>query len=225
MSEKEEFEKFILYGVEREIYFKKCIKNEMLLILPFCYFFVIEIISERRDYVFLTLCLLPALFHLISAVKLKKEDRIVGIYYILYNGIVAGCFSFLFGLIGFEILIHLFSGKEQIIMLCIASAGYIFVIILLSYILRQLIKKRKYSMQKGGTETVFLCVLSGACGGIVAKIFLKDADNGTAIGIVCMLSFFLSYLSLIGIVNILKYQYIVRHSKILNVTDSIISNK
>lgn len=204
MSEKEEFEKFILYGVEREICFKKCIKNEMLLILPFCYFFVIEIISERRDYVFLTLCLLPALFHLITAIKLKKEDRIVGIYYILYNGIVAGCFSFLFGLIGFEILIHLFSGKEQIIMLCIASAGYIFVIILLSYILRQLIKKRRYSMQKGGTGTVFLCVLSGACGGIAAKTFLKDADNGTAIGIVCMLSFFLSYLSLIGIVNILK---------------------
>ena len=80
-------------------------------------------------------------------------------------------------------------------------------------------------MQKGGTGTVFLCVLSGACGGIAAKTFLKDADNGTAIGIVCMLSFFLSYLSLIGIVNILKYQYIMRHSEILNVADSIISNK
>lgn len=210
MSEKEEFERFVLYGVEREIYFKKCIKNEMLLILPFCYFFVIEIVSKMRDYVFLTLCLLPAILHLISAIKLKKEDRIVGIYYILYNGIVAGCFSFLFGLIGFEILIHLFSGKEQIIMFCIASAGYIFVIILLSYILRQLIKNRKYSLQKGGTGTVFLCVLSGSFGGIAAQTFLKDADNGTVIGIVCMLSFF----SVISVADrYCKYTQISIHSE------------
>lgn len=101
-------------------------------------------------------------------------------------------------------------------MICIAGTGYIFVGILLGYTVKQLIRKKKYSLQKGGAGAVSGCALSGILGWSVARIFLKGADNGTAMGILCMFLFFLSYLSLIGIVNIFKYQYIAKHPEILD---------
>lgn len=221
MSDKEEFEKFILYGIEGEILFKKCIENEIVLVLFFLLAYAVEIISERRNYVFLAVCVLPAIFYLISVITLGKGKRIAGIQYILQNGILVGGFSLLFGAIGFEILLCLFGGKERIIMICIAGIGYIFAIVLWGITIKQLIKKKKYSQQKGGTGTVSLWALGGSIIGVtVGRSFLKNVDNGTAMGIICMLFFFVSYLSLIGIVNIFKYQYIVKHPEMFEAAKS-----
>lgn len=215
MSDKEEFQKFILYGIEKETPFKECIKFEVIFLFLFMLAFVIETVSERQNYVFLTLFLLPALFYLISAIILKQGKTIRGVHNILYTGITAGCLSFLFGLPGLEMLLYLFDGKERIIMICIAGAGYVFMSILCVYIIRRSIKKRKYSLKKGGAVSVSIsCVLLGQT---VAKTFFKHVDDKTAMEIVCMLAFIISYLSFIGLVNIFKYQYITKHPEILDV--------
>lgn len=217
MSDKEEFQKFILYGIEKETLFKECIKFEAIILFLFMLAFVGETASERPNYVFLTLCLLPALFYFISAIKLKQGKAIRGVHNILYNGITAGCLSFLFGLAGLEMLLHLFEGKERIIMICIAGAGYVSVIILCIYIVKRSIKKKKYSLKKGGAVTVSVCASFALLGRTVAKTFFKHVDDKTAMGIACMIMFFISYLSFIGLVNIFKYQYIMKHPEILDV--------
>lgn len=217
MSDKEEFQKFILYGIEKETPFKECIKFEVIFLFLFMLAFVIETVSERQNYVFLALCLLPALFYFISAIILKQGKAIRGVHNILYNGITAGCLSFLFGLAGLEILLYLFDGKERIIMICIAGAGYVFMSILCVYIIRRSIKKKKYSLRKGGAVSVSICASCALLGRNVAKTFFKHVDNKTAMEIVCMIAFLLSYLSFIGLVNIFKYQYIKKHPEILDV--------
>lgn len=223
MSDKEEFEKFILYGIEKEILLWECIENEILLLIFSVFFVIIDIVLDRRDYVFRLLFLLPALFYFISVIKLIKGKRIEGVNYILHNGIFAGCLSFLFGLIGFIMLFSLFDGKERIIMSCIAGTGYILASILIGYIINRSIRKKKYRRKTGG---IAISSTSGALLGIsFAKTFLKDMDNETATGIVCILSFFLSYLTLIGIGSIFKYQYIVSHPEILDAVNPAIKGR
>ena len=223
MSDKEEFEKYILYGIEKEIYLWECIENEILLLIFFAFFLIIDIVLERRDYVLRILFILPALFYFISVLKLKKGKRIGGANYILHDGILSGCLSFLFGLIGFIMLFSVFEGKERIIMSCIAGAGYILAGILIGYFINRSIRKKKYSRKTGG---IAISSTSGALFGIsFAKTFLKGMDNKTATGIVCILLFFLSYLTLIGIGSIFKYQYIISHPEILDTVNPAIKGR
>ena len=224
MSDQEEFKKFILYDIDEEIHMKKCVENGILLLIFFALFLVIDIVLERRDSVFLILCSFPAFFYFISVVKLKKGNRIGGVHYILHNGILAGCLSFLFGLIGFKILFIFFDGKERIILSCIAGTVYILTGILIGYIIKRSIGKKKYS-QKKGKGTGIASYVGALCGITFAKTFLKRIDNRTAMGILCMLLFFLSYLTLMGICNIFKYQYIVTHPEILNVVNPAIKGR
>lgn len=224
MSDKEEFEKYILYGIEKGIHLRECIENEILLLIFLAFFLIIDIVLERRDYVLWILFLLPALFYFISVLKLKKGKRIGGANYILHNGILSGCLSFLFGLIGFMMLFSVFEGKERIIMSCIAGTGYILAGILIGYFINRAIRKKQYSRKKGGR--IAISSTSGALFGIsFAKTFLKDMDNETATGIVCILLFFLSYLTLIGIGSIFKYQYIVSHPEILDAVNPAIKGR
>lgn len=219
MSDKEEFQKFILYGIEKETPFIECIKVEVIFLFLFMLAFVYETASERQNYVFLTLCLLPALFYFISAIILKQGKAIRGVNNILYGGITAGCLSFLFGLAGLEMLLYLFDGKERIIMICIAIAGYVSTSILFVYIIRRSIKKKEYSLKKGGAVSVSICASCALLGRAVAKAFFNhaDVDNNTAMGIACILAFLISYLSFGGLVNIFKYQYIKKHPEILDI--------
>lgn len=204
--EKEEFEKFILHGLDDKISFQKCMENEILILL----FSLPLIVWERNHFVFLPLCILPALVYLVCVINLKKGKMIEGVTYILHNGIMTGCFTFLFALSGIKILLYLFSGADRMILLFISSAGYIFTTLLIVYM-------AKRSMQKDKVFSIapIPITLSGAFGIGMARIFLQDINDKTLLKVICIICFFLSYLTLIGVFNIFKYLYIKRHPEIL----------
>ncbi len=205
----ENFEKFILQGIEERISFRKCIENEMLIVL----FSLPLIVIERRNYIFLLLCLLPAILHLIFIIKVGKGRAIEGVQYILYNGVFSGSVSLLFGLIGIDILIYLFSGKERTIMICVVCAGYVLMAILYTYIIKRLINMKEYNNLKNTNRRISF-ILCGVLGGVVARTFLNDISNQKALELLCILCFFLSFLTLIGIFNIHKFRYLVKHQEI-----------
>lgn len=206
----ENFEKFILQGIEERISFRKCIENEMLIIL----FSLPLIVIERRNYIFLLLCLLPAILYLIFVIKVGKGKAIEGVQYILHNGVFSGSISLVFGLIGIDILIHLFSGKERNIIICVVSTGYVLMAILYGYIIKKLISMKEYNSLKNTNRRISF-ILCGIFGGVVARTFLNDISNQKAMELLCILCFFLSFLTLIGIFNIYKFRYLVKHQEIL----------
>lgn len=225
LSDQEEFEKYILFGIGEGISFKECFENEVIFSLFFVMHLFIDVVLERQNHVFLTLYFLPLPFYFISVLIMKKGKRIEGALCTLHNGIMGGCFSYLFGLIGFEMLIHLFDGKERSIIICMAGAGYILGSILWGYITNRQIKKKKYSQKKVGIGSASLYSSCALLGMSFARTFLKDLDNGTVRRIVCVLCFFISYLLLISIGNILKYMYIVKHPEILNKVKPVVKKK
>lgn len=206
----ENYEKFILQGIEERISVRKCIENEILIIL----FSLPLIVIERHNYIFLLLCLLPAILYLVFVIKLGKGKAIEGAQYILHNGIFSVSISLLFGLIGIDILIHLFGGKERNIIICVVSVGYVLMAILYSYMIKKLINRKEYNSLKkaNGRISVILC---GVFGGAVARTFLNDISNQKAMELLCILCFFLSYLMLIGIFNIYKFRYLMKHQEVL----------
>ena len=209
----------IWWGIDGELPLGKCIQNVILFLFFALLAIIVELISDRRNYVFMALCFLPALVSLGSVVKLREGKAIRGLSYILFNGITAGCFAFLFGLMGLEILLFLFQGKERIILLCIAGTGYIFVMVLLGYTVRKLAREKEYNSRTGqaGTVSAALCTLSGMTGVMVGRSFLKEIDQKAALGIVCFICFFVSNLALIGVGNLFKYLYIKKHPEIMDV--------
>lgn len=208
----------IWWGIDGELSLGKCIQNVILFLFFALLAIAVETISDRRNFAFMVLCVLPALVSLGSVIKLREGKTIRGLSYILYNGITAGCFAFLFGLMGLEILFFLFQGKEKIILLCIAGTGYIFVMIFLGYTARMLAREKEYSSRTGpaGTVSAVLCTLSGLTGVMVGRSFLKEIDQKAALGIVCFICFFVSNLALIGVGNLFKYQYMKKHPEIID---------
>lgn len=212
MPEKENYEAYMLYGIKENISFKKCIENEILIIL----LSLPSIIIGVKDNILGLLGILPIVFYFIFILKLKKGQVIEGIKYILHNGVFALCLSFVFGLAGMEILLYLFKGKERIIAISLIGIGYILVILLYSYIIRKLIEKKNYSNVKKakGSSLLALC---GVLGITVARVFLNDMDTRTAMQLLCILCFFMSYLVLLGIFNIVKFQYLTKHKEMLDI--------
>lgn len=49
----------------------------------------------------------------------------------------------------------------------------------------------------------------------MARTFLNDISNQKAMELLCILCFFLSYLMLIGIFNIYKFRYLMKHQEVL----------
>lgn len=208
MSEKENFEKYMLYGTDGSISLKKCIENEILIIL----FSLPLILIERSNPAFLILCICPAVSYLLFIIKFKKRKEIEGVQYILHNGIFSGCISFIFALAGIKLLFYLFNGKKRAIIICVVSGGYVLAGILYTYIIKRLIKVEYDSLKKvNGSISVILC---GILGGAIGRTFLSGVGNKRAMEILCILCFFLSYLTLIGIFNIFKFQYLVKHKEI-----------
>ena len=62
-----------------------------------------------------------------------------------------------------------------------------------------------------------LCALCGVLGMSVAKTFLQvqDIDNQQALETVCIICFFISYVCILGIFNLYKYRYLMKHKEIL----------
>lgn len=210
MKEKENFKEYMLYGIKEKIAFKECVKNEILIIL----FSLPSIIIGVVDNVFGLLGILPIIFYLMFIYKLKKGQTIEGIRYILHNGVLSICFSFLFGLAGIEILLYLFEEKARVIVISAIVIGYILIILLYIYIIRKSIEKKNCSNTKKTKGGLFF-TLCGIFGITVARVFLSDIDTRKAMELLCILCFFLSYLTLIGIFNIFKFQYLVKHKEML----------
>lgn len=201
MSEKEQF--------QGKITVKQCIENVFLIL----FFSLPLIIFERNNIVLLILCILPALIYLISILSLKNGKEIEEPQCKLHMGIFSGCLSFLFALNGLAILFHLFSGKEKFWVICFVCASYIPVIMLWRTILRYNMKEKKHSSVKK-TIGISFFTLCGIAGMLFARTFLKNIDNKTGWVIICVCCFLLSYLSIGGIFNILKYHYIKNHQDV-----------
>jgi len=205
----ESFEKYMLYGIGEKISIKKCIENEILIIL----FSLPSVIIGVRDHILGLLVILPIVFYLIFIFKSQKGQAIEGVRYILHNGVFSGCFSFIFALTGIEILLYLFEGEKRNIIIGIIIAGYIFVILLYRYIIKKLIENKNGSNAKKVNGRFFF-ILCGIFGITVARIFLNDIETRKAMELLSVFCFFLSYLTLIGIFNIFKFQYLVKHTEI-----------
>ena len=141
--------------LQGKITIKKCVENEMLILL----FSLPVIVIERRNIGVTILCILPALSYLISIIKLHKGKEIAGLQYILHNGIFAGCFTVIFALDGLEVLLYLFSGTERSIAIFIVSAGYVFMFMIWGFIVRQY-RKREYNKAKKIKGRSFLAYLA-----------------------------------------------------------------
>lgn len=215
MSELENIKKYMLLGSELPITLKKCTEYEILLIvlsLPPIGFIIID----GRYYFFSCLYLLPIVLNLICAIKLKKGRVISGVSCILYNGIYAGCMSFVCALIGIEMMIlFLFAGIELAVMIGLVCAGYFVMLKLCSHIFRKQIEKIKGNGIKRD-ERWMPIALFGSLGIATGKMIAKVVDNKTVAAMASICFIFLSYVSLIGAGNILKYRYIMNHKDMFN---------
>lgn len=209
---KEIFEQFILYGSEGSISVQKCIENEMLLM----FFSLPLVMIERCNYIFLLLALLPAGLYLFFLIKVGKGKSIEGIQCILHHGVFAVSFSLLFGLIGIDILIHLFDGKERNILICAVIVGYVLMTIFCMCIIRKYLRMKNCNGLKKANRNISF-TLCGVLGMSVAKTFLQvqDIDNQQALETVCIICFFISYVCILGIFNLYKYRYLIKHKEIL----------
>ncbi len=107
-------------------------------------------------------------------------------------------------LTGIEIILLLFEGRTRIILICIAVMVYILIIFLCRLLQERVLKKK--NVKKGNVK--FSACIGAILGYFGARAFLKDIDQRKALELICFLCFSLSYISLLGIFNIFKYQHI-----------------
>ena len=205
---KDNFESFIMYGIEQYATIKECIRYELMLLL----FSLPLFILERLNLILLIIDIMPSACYLVSVMILIKNKRIEGAYYILHNGILSACISLLFALGGIWLLRYLFGGKDRIFLLCMITTGYLIAFLLYCYILKKLAQKKDIKdVKKANVGIPF--TLCGFLGISAAKMFAKDIDNNSALEIMCVCCFFISYLSLLGILNFVKFYYIKNFEK------------
>lgn len=153
---------------------------------------------------------MPAILYPVFIVRAKKGKAIEGFLCILHNGILGVCFCFLLGLSGIEIVLCLFQGKERVIILCIAGAGYILSALSWLCMMKIAIKKMDSSKTKKVNGSIPF-VIFGVLGITAAKVLLKDMDEEEGMKLLCVICFFLSYLTVCGIFFIVKFLYLVKH--------------
>lgn len=207
MSERDKVEEFISYGINDKITLKECIKNELLIIL----LSLPSIIIGETYNISGIFGLLPIVLYPIFAVKLKNGKTIEGIYCILHNGVISLCISFIFAWIGIEIVLNSFQRKFWIIVICIVITGYILAGLLYKFLFVRMVTKRHFNKRKSRVKiSASVGAILGYC---LARTFLKDMDTRKALVLVCILCFSLSYLTLIGIINIFRFQCLEKQNK------------
>lgn len=209
MMEKEKIDRFMVDGIENKISLKEFISFEIIII-----FLAIPCIAFGDKRIFIILYILSAAFYLISYIKLRKGKVIEGATYFLHNGIISVCLSFIFAVVGIEVLFYLFSGKKRILVLSIVSIGYFVSQFLYVLKIKRMIAQNTYRNNK--MQVRITITLFGILGMIVGKVFLKDLDYDLKTIIFCVSCFFLSYLFSFGIINFVKYRYIMKHPEILD---------
>lgn len=202
MEKKEKLEENMLYGKNEKMTLKKCINNELSLII-----FSLPLLIMGVTYNTLGLLgVLPLIFYplFIYLIKYKKGKTIEGAVYLLHNGVLSLGSSFIFVLTGIEIILFLFEGRTRIILIYIAVMVYILIIFLCRLLQERVLKKK--NVKKGNVK--FSACIGAILGYFGARAFLKDIDQRKALELICFLCFSLSYISLLGIFNIFKYQNI-----------------
>lgn len=202
MEKKEKLEENMLYGKNEKMTLKKCINNELALII-----FSLPLLIMGVTYNTLGLLgVLPLIFYplFIYLIKYKKGKTIEGAVYLLHNGVLSLGSSFIFVLTGIEIILFLFEGRTRIILIYIAVMVYILIIFLCRLLQERVLKKK--NVKKGNVK--FSACIGAILGYFGARAFLKDIDQRKALELICFLCFSLSYISLLGIFNIFKYQNI-----------------
>ena len=217
--EKENFKKYMLYGLDGKTPFDQCIKNEIVVILLSVLLIYIGIM---QSIIFLILGLVPVLAYLIFIIKLKSANKklygndqvIEGVYYILNMGIYSVCLSYIFALAGIEIIYDIFNEKERITAISIIIAGYIIVIFLYKCMIRKLIERNAYGGSTKKLKGGLFFALFGVLGMSTGRILVNVVDYKSAGEIGSIIFLFLSYLCLIGIFNITKYKYLMEHKEL-----------
>lgn len=217
--EKENFKKYMLYGLEEKTTFDKCIKNEIVIILLSA---LLIYIGVKKSIIFFILGLIPILVYLISIIKLKSANKklygrdgtIEGVYYIFHAGIYLVCLSYIFALAGIEIIYYVFNENERITIISIIIIGYIVVIFLYNCMVRKLIERNAYGGSAKKLKGGLFFSLFGLLGISTGRILFKMVDYRSSGEIGCILFLFLSYLCLIGIFNITKYKYLMEHKEL-----------
>ena len=210
VAERENVEEDMLYGIEKRITLKECIKNEVLIMFLSLLSLVFPVFVLERSDVLCILHILPIILHPIFIVKYRKN--------ILHNAVFIGCIFFIFTIIPIEMVFVLFQGKTRNIIICIVCVGYILIGILQGYLFKKLIKRA--GRNESNTEKLKLFSGLGAILGItIAKTFLKDMDERKAMELVCVLLFFLSYIILFAILNLFKFYYLAKHNEKLKGRD------
>ena len=99
--DKDEFEAFIRFGIEGSVTRGNCVKTAIIcyLFLPLLLSFPLILVTQNVA-VFLGLAFLPFLLYVVSVIRLMKNGRIEGEYYLLYNGINAIGLTWILGMGG-----------------------------------------------------------------------------------------------------------------------------
>lgn len=207
MSEREKFEEYMLYGIKEKITLKKCIKNELCVI-----FFSLLSLAVAQGHIALWLLnALPIILYPIFAIKYKKRQTVEGALFILHNGVLAICLSFIFTLMSIQIVFNLYQGRIRNILVCIIIVAYAVFALLYMHIYKKIVKEKNYNNAKKSQVRLFAC-LGGILGINMART-LSSIDPRKLMEVLCILCFFASCLTLSGIFNIFKFQYLEKQHK------------
>lgn len=209
--EKDEFREFIIRGIEGSMSKKDCIENTILLL----FFSLPSIILGRNNIILIILALLPTIICIVDTAKTMEKGVIKGKFYILYLGILSTSFSLVCAMGGIWTLTFLVEEKYRWFAIMLVVAGYILAFVLYGCLTIYLIKKKAYSRMKH-TNVTISATLFGVLGISTAKIFMGKVKAVSPLEVLCICSFFLSFLFLLGMGNLYKFWYIQNHEEILD---------
>lgn len=212
IMKKEDIKTFMLYGINRKVTIKECVKDGVLIL----FFSLISICVGAGNIIFLLLNLIPLSACVISIFKLKKGDTIEGVFYILYSGIFLVCMSYLFAMISIELVYGLFKGTGIGFVMLTMVMGYIAVILLYYYMIRRWIMKNAYSNNPEKLKGGLYFTMIGVLGISTARVFLKGMNDKSGRELLCILSMFISFICMGGIFNIVKFKYLMEHKELLD---------
>ena len=209
--DKDEFREFIIRGIEGSVSKKECIENVFLLL----FLSIPSIILGRNNIITIILALLPIIICIVNIAKTMKNGVIKGKFYILYLGVMATSFSLLLTTGGIWTLTFLVEEQYRVFAIVLVGVGYILTFVLYGCLIRHLIKKKAYSRMKY-TNITISATLFGVLGISTAKIFMGKVKAVSPLEVLCICSFFLSFLFLLGMGNLYKFWYIQNHEEILD---------
>lgn len=209
--DKDEFREFIIRGIEGSVSKKDCIKGVITLLI----FSLPSIIFGSDNIILIILALLPTIICIVDIAKTMENGVIKGKFYILYLGVMATSYSLLFTTCGIWTIIFLVEEKYRGLAMVLVVAGYVFSVVLYGCLVRHLIKKKAYSRMKYTNATIST-TLFGALGIATAKIFMGRVEAVSPLEVICICSFFIAFLSLLGMGNLYKFWYIQTHEEILD---------